>query len=50
MKPEDFSRTVFHPEHKRELSLDWMLQLYAWHGKHHAAHITGLRTRSGWKS
>lgn len=39
MKPADFSRTLFHPEHKRELSLDWMLQSYAWHGKHHAAHI-----------
>jgi DinB superfamily len=39
MTPEDFTRTVFHPEHKRELSLDWMLQLYAWHGRHHAAHI-----------
>ena len=48
MQPEDFARTVFHPEHKRELSLDWMLQLYAWHGKHHAAHITGLRSRNGW--
>ena len=48
MTPEEFSRTVFHPEHKRELSLDWMLQLYAWHGKHHAAHITGLRSRERW--
>ena len=43
MKPEDFSRTLFHPEHKRELSLDWMLQLYAWHGKHHAAHIASVK-------
>jgi hypothetical protein len=48
MKPEDFARTVFHPEHKRELSLDWMLQLYSWHGKHHVSHITGLRSRHGW--
>jgi len=48
MKSEDFARTVFHPEHKRELSLDWMLQLYSWHGKHHASHITGLRSRHGW--
>ena len=48
MKPEDFARTVFHPEHKRELSLDWMLQLYSWHGKHHATHITHLRARHGW--
>ena len=48
MTPEQFERTVFHPEHKRELSLDWMLQLYAWHGKHHTAHITSLRSRNGW--
>ena len=48
MKPEDFARTVFHPEHKRELSLDWMLQLYSWHGKHHASHITHLRSRNKW--
>ena len=48
MRPEDFARTVFHPEHKRELSLDWMLQLYSWHGKHHASHITHLRSRNKW--
>jgi hypothetical protein len=48
MKPEDFSRTVFHPEHKREMNLDFLLQMYAWHGRHHAAHITGLRSRQGW--
>jgi hypothetical protein len=48
MKPEDFSRTVFHPEHQREMNLDFLLQMYAWHGRHHAAHITGLRSRQGW--
>ena len=48
MNPEDFSRTVFHPEHKREMNLDFLLQMYAWHGRHHAAHITGLRSRNGW--
>jgi len=48
MTPEQFGRTVFHPEHKRELSLDWMLQLYGWHGRHHTAHITSLRSRNGW--
>ena len=48
MRPEDFARTVFHPEHKRELSLDWMLQLYSWHGKHHASHIPSLRARRAW--
>jgi hypothetical protein len=25
-----------------------MLQLYAWHGPHHIAHITTLRSIKGW--
>jgi hypothetical protein len=28
-------------------NFDWM-DLYAWHGRHHAAHITSLRERMGW--
>ena len=47
MKPEDFRRTLNHPESGTE-TLDRMLQLYAWHGKHHTAHITSLRKRMGW--
>jgi hypothetical protein len=31
------------------MSLDEQLSLYAWHGKHHIAHITSLRRRMGWK-
>jgi hypothetical protein len=31
------------------VTLDRALQTYAWHGKHHAAQITGLRERMGWK-
>ena len=31
-----------------ELSVDVMLQIYGWHGKHHTAHITALREREGW--
>ena len=50
MKPEAFARTVFHPEHQRQLTLDYLLEMYAWHGRHHAAHITGLRKRSGWQA
>jgi hypothetical protein len=42
-----FARTVNHPE-SGILSLDALVAMYAWHGKHHAAHITGLRQRSGW--
>jgi DinB superfamily len=42
------NRTVFHPEHKKTLRLWYLLGMYAWHGKHHVAHITGLRERKGW--
>jgi hypothetical protein len=31
------------------ISLNEQLALYAWHGKHHIAHITNLRQRMGWK-
>ena len=42
-----FARTVQHPE-RGPMTLSDLLQLYAWHGKHHTAHITGLRQRMGW--
>jgi hypothetical protein len=43
-----FARAFFHPELGRVL-LGPNLAMYAWHGRHHAAHITGLRERMGWK-
>ncbi len=43
----DWSRTCTHPE-IGNMTLDGLLALYAWHGKHHTAHITGLREREGW--
>jgi len=43
----DFARTFVHPEHGVR-TLDWMLFLYAWHGRHHTAHITELREQKGW--
>jgi len=48
MEPADFKRGLRHPEHGRVLTLDQMLGLYAWHGRHHVAHITALRKREGW--
>lgn len=45
---EQWNRTVFHPEHKKEMTLWFLLGLYAWHSKHHTAHITRLRERMGW--
>ncbi len=49
LKPADFARKLRHPE-LGTVDLDRYLALYAWHGKHHAAHITTLRERMGWKA
>jgi uncharacterized damage-inducible protein DinB len=46
--PAEWARTFRHPEHPNPLRLDSTAALYAWHGKHHAAHITGLRAARGW--
>jgi hypothetical protein len=48
LSAEEFSRTFKHPEHAGILTVDWMLSMYAWHGRHHVAHITSLRKREGW--
>ena len=47
LSPADFGRTLMHPENG-VMSLDAMLALYSWHGRHHVAHITALRERMGW--
>ncbi len=47
LRPEDWKRTFRHPE-LGLVSLEKNLALYAWHGRHHVAHITSLRERSGW--
>ena len=48
MSDADFARTFLHPE-RGVMRLDVTLAPYAWHCRHHAAHITGLRERMGWK-
>jgi hypothetical protein len=45
---EQWQRTVVHPEHSKQMSLWFLLGMYAWHGKHHTRHITALRERMGW--
>ena len=47
MREEDFRRVLTHPD-RGPVTTDWLLQLYAWHGRHHTAHVTGLREREGW--
>ena len=43
-----FQRTVLHPEYKKTMSLWYLLGMYAWHSRHHLAHITTLRDRMEW--
>lgn len=47
LEPAEFARTYQHPE-RGSLDLDVALASYVWHGRHHTAHITALRTREGW--
>ena len=44
----DFRRTLRHPDHPGILTVDWLVAMYAWHSRHHVAHITSLRERLRW--
>ena len=49
MRPGDWARTFNHPEYPEgPRTIDWLVQAYAWHSRHHLAHITSLREREGW--
>ena len=47
LTPEDWQRTFRHPE-VGPMTLEKALALYAWHGRHHVAHIAELRKRMLW--
>ena len=47
IQPEQWKRTFRHPE-LGPMTLAKSLALYAWHGRHHVAHVTALRERMGW--
>ena len=47
LSDEQWERAFRHPDWG-ELKLDRTLALYAWHSRHHLAHVTGLRERMGW--
>jgi uncharacterized damage-inducible protein DinB len=47
LEDRDFARTLRHPE-SGPMNLDHLLAMYAWHGRHHVAHITSLSERMGW--
>ena len=41
MSEQDFARTLRHPEHPPEQTLDllWLIGMYSWHGEHHLGHL-----------
>ncbi len=47
LAPSRFARCFRHPD-LGLMTLDQQVAMYAWHGRHHLAHITGLRTRMDW--
>jgi hypothetical protein len=47
LTPGQCQRRLRHPE-AGLLNPETMLGLYDWHGRHHLAHIMGLRQRQGW--
>ncbi len=44
-----FQRVLRHPVHGL-MTLSQLLGMYAWHGRHHVAHITALKEREGWSN
>jgi len=47
LTPEQFARPLYHPE-IGAITVDYVVQTYGWHSRHHVAHITRLREREGW--
>ncbi len=47
LSESEFNRTFSHPQ-RGLMTIDKAIQLYAWHGIHHTAHITEFRKRQGW--
>jgi hypothetical protein len=47
LSESDWKRPFVHPE-IGPVTLERNAALYAWHGRHHVAHITQLRERMGW--
>lgn len=48
VREAEWDRTYFHPESQKQLTLWFLLGMYAWHGKHHTAHIISLKKRMRW--
>lgn len=45
----ELEKSFIHPENNSEIKIKQMIATYAWHGKHHLAHITTLKKHKNWK-
>ena len=41
------ARTLEHPDNGT-MTIDMLIGMYSWHGRHHVAHVTSTRERMGW--
>ncbi len=48
LNESQWKRRLVHPA-MGPLTIEQVLAVYSWHGRHHVAHITSLRSREGWK-
>lgn len=44
----DRERFFIHPDTKKQISINTIMGMYAWHGEHHLAHITNLKKQQNW--
>lgn len=47
LSDEAFARQLNHPDHGL-IDLEYLTALYAWHSRHHTAHIANLREKMNW--
>jgi len=45
---DDWQKPIVHPQHGKQFTLWHLLGMYAWHSRHHVAHINTLREQKGW--
>lgn len=48
MSEADYSRRLFHPANDTLMTTSVLIEQYAWHGRHHIAHVERLKQREGW--
>lgn len=48
LPPEMLRKEFTHPETKKQVPLDRLIAMYAWHGDHHLGHVLGLKNRMKW--